>query len=263
MKQDIPPRGHVLTREQITSFIADGYVVLTQAFAANLAEQILPTVWSELCLDPQDHSGWCQPMIILEKIIESPPVPEVYNERYLGAIDDLCGAGRWRSTRGAGWWPILFPGFTAPPWQPPKTGWHIDGLLPHNHFGAPGRGLAGLELFTPIGAGDGGTAIRVGSHRDTARVLWAAEPEGLVEGDLESKTNAASSHRRIREMNGSPGDVVLMHPYTVHATSANTGSRARVLGIKSVWLLAPMDLPRADTDSYSPVELAIIEAISG
>lgn len=261
MQQGIPTRHRVLTDDQIASFIANGYLMVPQVFSPTLAEQIVPMVWTELGLDPHNQSDWHQPMVILEKVIESSPVPQMYTDRYLGTIDDLCGPGRWRSTQGAGWWPILFPGFAGSPWQPPKSGWHMDGTLAHNHLGAPGRGLIGLELFTLIEPADGGTMIRVGSHRDTVRILWASEPEGLNGIDLENKVTAASDHRPVHEMTGRPGDVLLMHPYTVHAASANTGSRVRILSNKPIWLHAPMDLSRTDINSYSPVERAVVEAL--
>lgn len=251
----------VLSDDQIERFIRDGYLILRQAFRSELAERIVPLVWAELDLDPDDHASRREPMLMLSKVIETPPVPDIYTARYLGAIDDLCGPGRWRASRGAGYWPIRFPGFAAPPWRPPSGGWHLDGQLDHYRLGAPDRGLVGLEFFTPIDPADGGTAVRVGSHRDTARVLWAAEPGGLSQRDLNLQARAASDDRHVCEMTGEPGDVVLMHPYTVHAASANTGSRVRILANKPVWLHAPMNLSRADPGSYSPIERAVVDAL--
>ena len=254
--------GRVLTDDEIAAFIEDGYIVLRQAFPRVLAERILPMVWAELGIDPNDRTDRREAMLMLEKVIDTPPVPDIYTERYFGAIDDLCGRGRGRASRGAGYWPIRFPGFANPPWQPPRGGWHLDGRLEHCRLGAPDRGLVGLELFTPIAQYDGGTAIRVGSHRDTARVLYAAEPLGLSQRDLNLQVRAASDHRHVIEMTGDAGDVVLMHPYTVHAASANTWSRVRILANKPFWLHSPMDLARTDPADCSAVERAVVDALS-
>jgi hypothetical protein len=252
----------VLTDNEIAAFIEDGYIVLRQAFPRALAERIVPMVWAHLGIDPDDSSKRREAMVMLEKVIDTPPVPDIYTDRYFGAVDDLCGRGRWRASRGAGYWPIRFPGFANPPWQPPRGGWHLDGRLEHYRLGATDRGLVGLELFTPIAQYDGGTVIRVGSHRDTAQVLHAAEPVGLSERDLNLQTRAKSDHRHVIEMTGDPGDVVLMHPYTVHAASPNTGSRVRILANKPFWLHEPMDLARTDPADYSPVERAVVDALS-
>jgi len=55
--------------------------------------------------------------------------------------------------------------------------------------------------------------------------------------------------------------LLLMHPFTVHVTSPNTSERARIAAVKLVRLNDPMNLVRRDTADYSPVELAIINAL--
>ena len=59
---------------------------------------------------------------------------------------------------------------------------------------------------------------------------------------------------------GQAGDIVLLHPFMLHARSPNTGSSVRFLCNPCVQLHEPMNLARANSADYSPVEQAIIRA---
>lgn len=249
-----------LTAKEIHQFIEQGYIVVREVFSRELAECIIPMVWSELDIDPSDRSTWASPMVMLKKVLEKPPFPQIHTERYLGAVDDLCGQGRWHATRGVGHWPILLPGFANPPWHPPEGGWHLDVKLDHPRINSAELGLISIELFSDIEPGGGGTAIRVGSHSYISRIL--AEAKGLTtEGELYRRTVNDTDHLPVIEVTGQVGDVVMMHPFTVHVTSPNTSDRARIAAVKLVRLNDPMNLMRRDTADYSPVELAIVNAL--
>jgi hypothetical protein len=250
-----------LTEEEVRQFIEQGYVAVRGAFSHELAARILPLVWAELEIDIQDLSTWTQPSILLQKILTAPPIPEIHTPRYSAVIDDLCGRGRWYDSGGVGYWPIVLPGFFSPPWKPPRGGWHLDGRLEVSHIATLDRALVGLELFTDIRPGGGGTVIRVGSHHVVAHLLAEAEPEGLRQRELQRRSAAATTHLPVIEITGQAGDVILMHPLTVHASSPNTGNRVRVLANKPVWFREPMNLDRQNGADYSPVERAIVAAI--
>jgi hypothetical protein len=217
-------------------------------------------VWDELDIDPRDSSTQVGPMVMLKKVLERPPFPEIHTERYLGVVDDLCGAGRWNATTGVGHWPILLPGFAKPPWRPPEEGWHVDIKLDQPRINSAELGLLNIELFSDVEPGGGGTAIRVGSHFYVSRIF--AETKGLTtEGELYPRILNATDHLPVIEANGQAGDLLLMHPFTVHVTSPNTSDRARIAAVKLVRLNDPMNLRRRDTADYSPVELAIINSL--
>jgi hypothetical protein len=239
-----------------------GYTLVRKVFPRELAECVIPTVWAELGVNPDDPTAWTNPIIILKKVLEEQPFPQIHTRRYLGAIDDLCGSGRWNATRGVGHWPILLPGFASPPWRPPERGWHIDGNSDRHYINSPELGLISIELFTDIGPGGGGTAVRVGSHRYMARIFAEAEPDGLTLHELILRAAAATEHLPVVEVNGQAGDIILMHPLTVHATSPNTSDRARIAAVKLIRLNEPMNLMRRDTVDYSPVEQAIVDALA-
>jgi hypothetical protein len=174
-------------------------------------------------------------------------------------MDDLLGPGRYRPLTGFGWWPISFPGFDQPPWRPPQVGWHVDGQHFHHRLDASDQGLLPLFIFSEIQPGDGGTAYLEGSHATTARVLHAAEPVGLDPIAVSSQAAAAADKSRAVEGTGQPGDVLLLHPFMVHARSPNTGSRVRFICNPCVGLHERIRVePGAER---TPLELSIIRAL--
>lgn len=248
----------MLTGEEVRRFVAEGYVTLRGGFTPELAERVLPFVWSELGLDPDDPSGWREPSIVLQTIVEGPAADEIVSERYRSAVDLLVGAGRWRTLRGIGHWPVSFPGFAQAPWRPLKRAWHVDGSVTRHRLERPARGLVGLELFTDVEPGSGGTAIRVGSHRRVAGVLAAAGTDGLSEVELNVRVERSTWDLPVVEAHGRVGDVVLLHPMTVHAASTNTGATARIMANRPFWLLEPLNLDRPE----SPVEVAVADGLA-
>jgi phytanoyl-CoA dioxygenase PhyH len=252
----IPLKWKQLTEKDIHQFIEQGYIIVRGVFPRELADHIIPMVWAELDIDPDDPSTWTSSMVMLRKVF---PFPQIFTQRYIGAVDDLCGQGRWEATRDVGHWPILFSGFANPPWRPPKKGWHID---IDSHVNSPGLGLFCVELFTDIKPGGGGTAVRVGSHRYTARIFAETEPGRLTPCELELRSIASTRYLPVVEVTGRAGDVIMMHPFTVHASSPNTSDRVRIAAVKLIGLYEPMNLKRQDIVDYSPVERAIVDALT-
>ena len=255
-------RRKQLTAEEVQRFIEQGYLVVRGVFSRELAEQIIPMVWAELDADPNDSSIWTSPMVLLKKVLENPPCPQIHTERYLGAVDDLCGPGQWEATMGVGHWPILLSGFAKPPWRPPTDGWHVDIQLDHPRIDSPEFALINIELFSDIDPGGGGTTIRLGSHCHVARILEEAQRAGRINRrELHLRTVSHTNHLPVVEVTGQPGDVLMMHPFAVHAVNSNTSDRPRVAAVKLIRLCNPMNLVREPQSDHSPVEQAIINAL--
>ena len=117
-----------------------------------------------------------------------------------------------------------------------------------------------IFLFSDIEPGDGGTAISVGSHKTTARVLKEAEPDGLDVHELAKRVGSLPRENML-EATGEAGDVFVMHPFMLHARSMNTGKRVRFICNPCISLKEPMKLQRDDQE-YSAVERAIVEALA-
>jgi len=253
-------RPSVLSSDEIEQFIDRGYVLLREAFSSDAAGAVRAKLWPEFGLDPNDPTGWTKPSIRIELHLLGPEVDACLTDRFRGAVDDLLGAAAWEPLTGLGGWPALFPGFSSGPWAAPKVGWHIDGIHFHHRLDTRTQGLLPIFLFSDIGPGDGGTAIRPGSHKVTARILLAAEPEGLSCNELAQRTNEFTYAEEIEAV-GNAGDVLLLHPFMSHATSVNTGSRVRFICNPCVSLKEPMNLNRPDPANYTPLERSIVEAI--
>lgn len=78
--------------------------------------------------------------------------------------------------------------------------------------------------------------------------------------DFSRQTVKATSHLPFKEITGHCGDVLFMHPLTVHTRSSNILNRTRIVGHKFFHLFEPMNFNRQNFHEYSPVEVAIIKA---
>lgn len=249
-----------LSAAEVKQFEVEGWVMLREAFPRDTAERMAARAWERIDPDPHDRTTWTRRMAHLRENLEGPEIQEIYNPGVRAVIDQLLGAGRWIERTSTGWWPITFPGFDPTPWQPPTSGWHIDGIHFHHHLNSPEQGLLIIMLFSDMGPGAGGTCFRPGSHRVTARVLADAEPEGLTCGELSDRVNA-HSFPDVMQVQGQAGDMAILHPLMSHAGSANCGEGPRLITNNCIQLCEPMRVDPAGRDSVSPVERAIIDAI--
>ena len=254
-------RLKVLSEVDVEHFITCGYVVLREAFPPQAAAAAREHIWRRLELDPNDASKWQKAVIHLQENFNTTPFMQAFTERLWAGYDDVVGEGRYIRHTSLGWWPVAFPGFDKPPWQAPKVGWHVDGIQFHHHIDSREQGLLPIFLFSDIGPGDGGTAIDVGSHLRTARILASAEPDGLNPQELTKRVNERAPAAPI-EMTGRAGDVVLLHPFMLHARSANIGRSVRFICNPCVILKEKMNLKRSNGAEYSPVERAIVRALA-
>ena len=251
----------ILNPQQIDQFIEEGYTVVREAFAKDVARQVRDLLWKHMGLDPSDPKAWKEPVVHIREVFTGEPFARAFTDRLWGAFDDLMGEGRYRRDNpGLGWWPVAFPGFDLPPWKPLATGWHVDGIQFHHHLNSPDQGLLPIFLFSDIAPGDGGTAVCPGSHRWTARVLAEAEPEGLPLEELRKRVLKNPVTQAV-EMTGQAGDVALTHPFILHTRSTNTGKNVRFICNPCQSLREPMNLKRANVGDHSPVELAIVKAL--
>ena len=221
---------NVLTDDEVDQFVTDGYLRLRHAFDSVLAAACIDELWTSLDEDPDDASTWTAPVRRISGSV-SPILREAINtKRLVGAIDDLVGVGQWQArTAGYGTFPIRFPSVT----DPGDTGWHIDGSFgdPPSYrvnFASKGRALLLLMLFTDVGPDDAPTRIKVRSHLDVATALATTAPEGAP---FDVTLQAPDALRRSTiHATGSAGDVLLCHPFLVHAaTWPHTGATPRFI----------------------------------
>ncbi len=275
-----------LSPDEVELFMKDGYLVIRDVFPKEITDRIIPLICKELKIDINNPSTWPRhlvtlqkvlqkqknklpsnwhkftPVVVLRKELNTELLDEIYTERYKGIIDDLCGHGRWKQNSGIGHWPILFPIFKGQSWQPLEGGWHLDGDFKRLSINSAGDwGLILMHLFTDIQLGGGGTAVRLGSHHYTARILAEAGPHGLERDELIIRLLTATRHLPVKEIIGNNGDLILMHPWIVHTSSLNTGEQLRIAANKHISLYAPLNFKRKKKSDLSPVELTVVNSI--
>jgi hypothetical protein len=171
------------------------------------------------------------------------------------ALDDLLDPGGWRPPRA---WGLPLVTFPAPDgsWDVPTSGWHIDSY-------GPDHALPGITVFaflTAVAPRGGGPIVLPGSHRlfnrhiaitgiwrpaDMKSALasqyrWLADlwgeggEPGRVARYLEEGSIIDGTHFRVQELTGDPGDVILMHPRTLHATAPNAAAGPRMMLVEII-----------------------------
>ncbi len=249
----------------IDAFERDGYVVVPGAFDREVAAAGRDYLWRVIGCAPDRRSEWPSGprarLVHVQQVFADGPFPSVMTARIANAFDALLGPRRWRFRAAYGWWPVLFPGHLGHT-APADLGWHVDGMQRARRLDSPDHGLVTLFLFSDIAPGDGGTALRPGSHRLVARALAAAGRRGMAAGELARQLPRLAPGDAVVELTGAAGDVDLLHPLLIHAVNANRGSHVRFACNPHVSPREPMQLD-ALAPSRSPVERAIVEALGG
>ena len=99
-----------------------------------------------------------------------------------------------------------------------------------------------LTLLSEVGPDDAPTRIRAGSHHDVARVLG---PDAVELAEMGRLVDDVSTDRAVVHATGEPGDMYVVHPFTVHAADEHRGSTPRFMA------QAPVELRRALTPTSS------------
>jgi hypothetical protein len=171
-------------------------------------------------------------------------------------LDDFFGEGGWERPAHPGGPLVTFPG-CARSWNIPNVAWHLDlerGVMLESrpHY---------LRIFTflaPLEPGGGGTLYLAGSHRlvtatmpeigDRDQISSAAVRAALrrqspwiddlcsaddddrrVARFMQAGTTVQGVELKVGEMTGEAGDVVLMHPATLHAGAPNCRATPRLM----------------------------------
>ncbi|CAH0521767.1 unnamed protein product [Peronospora belbahrii] len=261
MSSNTPP----LNQQAIKRFIRDGFVLLSGAFSSSTAQKCRELIWQRLAQDgiTKDSSTWVERHGIAELYTMEDNLvwADVITPRLKRALDQLCGPNQWEDF-GLGWWMITFPGQAEPPWDAAGK-WHVDGASYQHHVDSRESGLLAIFLFSDIGPCEGGTALSVGSHKEIAKLLKKNEPRGMKGGAVSYQARQFR-RREVVEVNGKAGDVMLVHPFMLHARSKNLGQKGvesvRIMCNPNVRLHRKMNLNRPD-GNFSPVEQAVVDAL--
>ena len=148
------------------------------------------------------------------------------------------------------------------PWKGPTAespGWHKDGWFFRHFLDSPEPALLCLVIWRDIEPKSGGTFYAPDSVPLICKEL-RDHPEGLPHFHKWAKW--IDHCRDFREVIASAGDVIVLHPYMLHAPSQNPSGRIRFMNNKVVSLKEPMQFNRPD-GNYDALEASIIQALDG
>lgn len=249
----------MLSPRQHEEFAAAGITYLPGAVGVDRVQRLRSRILdhlSERGLDPASaHAPPVTPSQ-LRGIMRTEPFGRLWSASVRSALDELLGAGRWHEPGHGGQVLMITSPNPNGAWAVPHQSWHLD-------YQAPGNGTAipGVQLFLMldhVSEEGGATMVVAGSHRlvDRLRCEAGSEFEGRsadlrkglranvpwldalcsVRPDEDRATrfmrkseDADGVELQVAPLCGEPGDVVLMHPWTLHAASLNCSHRPRLV----------------------------------
>jgi hypothetical protein len=253
----------MLSDEQRTEFTERGFVRIPAAIPHEEATTLEARVWRWLekkrGIVADDPDTWPRGQVYGLQELKDLGAPVIGNETTCAAIDSLLGSGRWKQPKDWGSVLVTFP--SAETWRVPHGVWHTD----FDYVGSLERPVGALvfSFVSDVPPHAGGTAVVEGSPRIVARflashprssfkkmknvrrTLLASDPWlsalGSDEGDsLRSERLMAEGGvalgepARAVELSASAGDLVIGHPWLLHASSVNCGSRPRMMCVQRI-----------------------------
>jgi hypothetical protein len=258
----------VLSDDEISAFLADGYVAVRGAVPAPVIAAVQDAIWAELGrqgVQRDDASTWTAPVVRIP-CPEGVPFARAATMPVLQeACDQLIGAGRWWRRPGIGGSiPVRFPSEA----DPGDAGWHIeasyeDGGQWRVNVGSRARGLLALYLLTDVDPDSAPTRLRPGSHWDVPPLLAAAGDAGMEWLPAAQQAARASAHRPTALAAGEAGDVFLCHPFLVHAASwPHRGHLPRMIAQPGVALHGQYEVPAIPGETPPPVQQVILDSLA-
>lgn len=253
---------YVLSKEQIQHFIQYGFIQLSDCFDTAFGQKWIDDAFVRLGYDPNDAATWERPIIHMpgtEYVQVKEFAPKVYDAmcQLLGGEERIDTNVRW----GNGFIVNFHLGadreWVAP--SPESGGWHKDGDFFWHFLDSPEQGLLVIVIWKDIKHQGGATYIAPDSIKPVAERLNANR--GGIHPFENEFGGVVNQCKDFREATGKAGDVILMHPYMIHASSQNMLGISRFITNPPVALLEPMNFNRENPDDFSPVERAVLNAL--
>ena len=254
----------ILSKQEITQFIEDGFVRIDNAFPKEIADAVVDILWNDIPYERTSPHTWSEPVVRLGMYTQQPFLESVNNSKLHAAFDQLVGANEWVPCQAVGTFPVRFPSDK----EPNDTGKHVDASFPGDepadylkwriNIQSRGRGLLLLILYSDVTERDAPTVIYRKSHLDVARVLYPEGDAGLSFIELAGRLKDLPQHEEILAV-GKAGTVYLCHPFLVHAAQSHRGSNPKFMAQPPLILRNQLTL---DGDlEYPPVAQVIRLAV--
>lgn len=246
----------VLSSVDRAHFLERGYVIVRGAVPGDNVQQWQQMAWRRLGIDPNDAATWKKDRVHLppSRVAEVPH----FAPRAFGAMCELLG-GRERIEEPCFWGDVFVANLSEgadQPYREPSAqapGWHKDGYGRH-FLDSSEQALLVIVAWTDVLSRGGGTFIAPDSVGVVSRFL-AEHPEGVTARECGPLIREC---REFEELTCDAGDVVLLHPFMLHAVSQNPRRIARVVSNPIIHGREPMNFNRENPDDFSLVERATL-----
>lgn len=272
-----------ITRSEAEFFVANGFVVVKEAFSKSHASAVSEQAWCELeeahGVKRSDPQTWARPQkgrgpagyARLKGSDRTHRLKQLAPRAFDAQADLIGGADRFPH---AGEQMLWGEGVISnlgkendSRWQPPaaqQPGWHKDGWHFRHFLNSPEQSLVAVPLYTDIQPRSGGTYLAVDSIAPVAKLLRDT-PAGLhpdsVQGAGFLIPGLVEQCQQFVELTGEAGDVAFLHPYMMHRVSINASNRPRFIANMAPVLNQPMVFERPSSELYSLAELATLHAL--
>ena len=240
-------RSHVpiLSSDDIEHFHAQGHVVVRGCFSREFAEEWVELAFRRLGYDRRDPSTWERPLTHMPGM-NSFEFEEYAPAAWQAACQLMGGEERIAKPVRFSDGIIMNLGYgKEKSWTPPgpeATGWHKDGDFFRHFLDSPEQGLLTIVLWTDVVSRGGATFVALDSVPVVARFL-VQRPEGVLPNEIPFRSMIAECHE-FAELTGNVGDIFLIHPYVLHASSQNLKNVERGITNPPFHLTAPMNFNR-------------------
>ncbi|MCA9836766.1 MAG: phytanoyl-CoA dioxygenase family protein [Trueperaceae bacterium] len=265
-----------LSAAETEHFITNGYVILKNCFARDIAQSWTDQAFDRLGYDPGNPDTWEKPIVWLDHHNKK-PVAELAPKAWAAICDIVGGEDRidgetkyieskhFTCIEPLNWSDAFVVNFRMgadKPWQEPSAehkGWHKDGSFFRHFLDSYEQALLVIVIWSDIAPKGGGTFIAPDSI-DVMAKFFLEHPEGVDPKDFDFQSLIAECSEFI-EVTGEVGDVIIMHPFMLHASSPNHSGKVRFITNPPVILKEPLNLNREDKSEFSPLELATLRAL--
>jgi hypothetical protein len=263
-----------LTAEQADHFVEHGYVVVSDCLDPELVRRWTGRAYERLGYDSGDPTTWGKEIVWLDHET-SLPVSEVSPHGWRALCDVVGGADRidsavyqiesqhFTTINSHEWSDAFIANFRLGadlPWAPATSatpGWHKDGSYFRHFLDSREQALLTILLWSDVEHRGGGTFFAADSVPVVASYL-RDHPEGVTPDVFGALIDRCSD---FREVTGPAGTLLILHPFTLHASSRNHAGRARLMSNPPIVLREPMNLNRSDAADFSLLERATLRAL--
>ena len=182
-------------------------------------------------------------------------------------LDFLHGSSmnwQWLHPKNIGWIHLRFP--IATTFSMFRPNWHVDGgHLRIHKLDSPEQSVVVLPVLQDVSKLGGNTVLVPGSHIKIMKELSRAE-EGISYQDLTSLSehiaNNCNDSEKTVAAPSSAGDILVIHPFLVHASSGNAvNNRVRVTFNMGVRWAKSYSLLATSNENLSVLEKHIVSNI--